>query len=131
MATRPSGQLHDGFVPGRHLIDAYGAGGFRFAEMSHKGSILALPSGVRAWPVALGDAWRGEQFQPVLDERANIELLLIGCGPDIRPLPEALRWRLKEAGIGIELMATGPAARTYNILVAEGRKIAAALVAVE
>jgi uncharacterized protein len=131
MATRPPGQLHDGFVPGRHLIDAYGAGGFRFAEMSHKGSILALPSGVRAWAVALGDAWRGEQFQPVLDERANIELLLIGCGPDIRPLPEALRWRLKEAGIGIELMATGPAARTYNILVAEGRKIAAALVAVE
>jgi uncharacterized protein len=129
VAERAKGQLHDGFVPGRHLIDAYGAGGFRFADMSHKGSILLLPSGVRAWTVALGEAWRSEQFQPVMDEHAGIELLLVGCGPDIRPLPEALRLRLRELGIGVELMATGPAARTYNILMAEGRKIAAALVA--
>ncbi len=131
MSSRAPGQIHDGFLPGRHLIDAYGAGGFRFADMSHKGSILLLPSGVRAWAVAPGAAWRSEQFQPVLDERADIELLLVGCGPDIRPLPETLRCRLKEAGIRIELMATGPAARTYNILMAEGRKVAAALVAVE
>lgn len=126
-----AGQIHDGFVPGRHLIDAYGAGGFRFADMSHKGSILMLPSGVKAWPVIDRQAWSAAQFADVFAEAAVIELLLIGTGVDLRPLPEALRWRFRELKIAIEPMATPPAARTYNILVGEGRKVAAALIAVD
>jgi preprotein translocase subunit SecF len=125
------GQRYDGFVPGRHLIDAYGAGGFRFGEMSHKGSILMLPSGVKAWGVIDKQPWSGNQFADVFAEAANIELLLIGTGVDLRPLPEALRWRFKELNVSLELMTTAPAARTYNILVAEGRKIAAALISVD
>jgi uncharacterized protein len=125
------GQLHDGFLPGRHLIDAYGAGGFRFGDMSHKGSILMLPSGVRAWAARDGEPWAGAQFADVMAEHEQIELLLLGTGVNLRPLPEALRWRLKEVRIAIEPMPTPPAARTYNILVAEGRKVAAALIAVE
>ena len=125
------GRRYEGFVPGRHLIDAYGGGGFRFADMSHKGSLLFLPSGVKAWPAVDRQPWAGDMFADVFAEHGEIELLLIGTGVELRPLPEALRWRFRELRIAIEPMATPPAARTYNILVQEGRKVAAALIAVD
>lgn len=124
------GRIYDGFVPGRHLIDSYRAGGFRFAEMSHRGSILALPSGIIAWAVTTPDQLSEEAFAPVLAEADTIDLLLVGMGLDPAPLPDAVRWRLKDARIGIDVMQTGAAARTYNILVGENRKVAAALIAV-
>lgn len=124
------GRLHDGFVPGRFGIDSYGNGGFRFADMSHRGSILMLPSGIKAWDVTAPGAIDLASLRPVLDECERIELLLVGTGIDIAPFPEALRRRLKEAGIGLDAMQTGAAARTYNILLGENRKVAAALIAV-
>ena len=123
-------RLHDGFVPGRHGIDAYGDGGFRFADMSHRGSILVLPSGIKAWEASEPGAIDARSLTPVLAERERIELLLIGTGAEIAPVREALRARLKQAGIGLDVMQTGAAARTYNILLAENRKVAAALIAV-
>ncbi|MCJ2083359.1 Mth938-like domain-containing protein [Methylobacterium sp. J-090] len=125
-----AGSLHDGYVPGRHIIDAYGNGGFRFAEMSHRGSILVLPSGVRAWDPTEAKAIDRNALRPVAAEGAGIDLLLIGTGLDIAPFPDSLRRWLKEAGIGLDVMQTGAAARTYNILMAENRKVAAALIAV-
>jgi len=122
--------LPDGFVPGRHLIDAYGNGGFRFAEMSHRGSILVLPSGIRAWAPTEPKAIDRTVLRPVVAEGRAVELLLIGTGLDIAPFPDGLRRWLKEAGIGLDVMQTGAAARTYNILMAENRKVAAALIAV-
>ncbi|GJE71157.1 Mth938-like domain-containing protein [Methylorubrum podarium] len=127
---RVPGQIHDGFLPGRHGIDAYGNGGFRFGQMSHRGSILLLPSGIRAWDVSAPSAIDGPSLAPVIAEAEGIELLLIGTGADIVFLPDALRQRLKAAGIGVDAMQTGAAARTYNILMAENRKVAAALIAV-
>ena len=123
-------RAYDGFVPGRHLIDSYGGGGFRFAEMSHRCSILALPSGILAWPVSGPAGLSADAFAPVVAEADAIDLLLIGMGRDPAALPEAVRWRLKEARIGVDAMQTGAAARTYNILVGENRKVAAALIAV-
>ncbi len=124
------GRIYDGFVPGRHLIDAYGNGGFRFADMSHRGSIMALPSGITAWAVTDARSLTAEHFALVLAARGEVELLLLGTGRDIVPLAEALRWPLREAKIGLDVMQTGAAARTYNILAAENRKVAAALIAV-
>ncbi|MET7247311.1 MTH938/NDUFAF3 family protein [Methylobacterium sp. EM32] len=121
---------HDGFVPGRYPIDAYGAGGFRFAEMSHRGSILALPSGVRAWEVTEPAGITPASLRPLVEEAGGIDLLLLGTGADIVFVPDTLRRFLKEAGIGLDVMQTGAAARTYNILMAENRKVAAALIAV-
>lgn len=126
----PDGRLHDGFVPGRHLIDAYGDGGFRFAEMSHRGSVLVMPSGIRAWEIAEPAAIDRNALRPVLAQAGAVELLLVGTGLDIVPLPESLRRWLKEGGVGLDVMQTGAAARTYNILMAENRKVAAALIAV-
>lgn len=125
-----AGRLHDGFVPGRYPIDAYGNGGFRFAEMSHRGSILALPSGVRAWPITSIAELTDEALDPIFAESDALELLLFGTGLDIAALPSAFRERFREARIGLDVMQTGAAARTYNILLAENRKVGAALIAV-
>jgi uncharacterized protein len=125
------GRKYEGFVPGRYPIDAYGNGGFRFAEMSHRGSILILPSGVAAWPVAAAGEVTTASLAPVFQEADALELLLLGTGLDVVPMSETLRWRFREAGIRLDVMQTGAAARTYNILLAENRKVGAALIAVE
>jgi uncharacterized protein len=127
----PPGRRYDGFVPGRHLIDAYGAGGFRFADMSHRGSILVLPSGIKAWAPTSGRDLTLDDFAPVFAESAAIELLLIGTGLEVVPASEELRWRFRESGVRLDVMQTGAAARTYNVLLAENRRVAAALIAVD
>ncbi len=120
-----------GFLPGAHPIDGYGAGGFRFAGMSHLGSVLALPGGVYGWPATTPQDITAESLAQVFDAPAgSIELLLVGTGLDLVPLPEPLRRKLKAAGIVAEPMATGAAARTYNILLGENRRVGAALLAV-
>jgi uncharacterized protein len=119
-----------GYLPGRFPIDAYGNGGFRFAEMSHRGSILVLPAGIRAWDCADPRRIDRTALRPVQAEAGAIELLLVGTGADIVPLAPDLRVWLKDMGIGLDVMQTGAAARTYNILAGENRKVAAALIAV-
>lgn len=125
-----AGRLYDGFLPGQFLFDAYGNGGFRFADMSHRGSLLALPSGMRAWPVSSVAELTDEVLDPIFAEGDALELLLFGTGADIAAIPAAFRTRFREAGIGLDVMQTGAAARTYNILLAENRKVGAALIAV-
>lgn len=124
-------RLYDGFFPGRSAIDSYGNGGFRFADMSHRGSILALPGGIHAWSAVTPADFTEEAFAAVFADPGPIETLLIGTGRDIAGLPQALRWRFRDRRIGIDLMQTGAAARTYNILLAENRAVAAALLAVD
>ena len=116
--------------PGRAPIDAYGNGGFRFADISHRGSILCLPSGIYGWQPADPSRLAAADFERVLAEAGKIEILLVGSGPDLRPLPAGLRAALKEAGVAADPMSTGAAVRTYNVLLAEDRAVAAALVAV-
>jgi uncharacterized protein len=125
------GRVYEGFVPGRHPIDAYGNGGFRFADMSHRGSILALPSGIRSWPPQAAQGLSEADFSSVLAGSDSIEILLVGTGLEVVPLSEALRRRFREARIRLDVMQTGAAARTYNVLVAENRRVAAALIAVD
>jgi uncharacterized protein len=124
------GQIYQGFVPGRHEIDSYGNGGFRFADMSHRGSILALPSGVHVWEAVTAKDFSIAAFGKVMAEAEAIDTLLIGTGPDIVFLDESLRAWLKTGGMAVDAMSTGSAARIYNIMVGEGRRVAAALLAV-
>ncbi|MCB1506835.1 MAG: hypothetical protein KDJ47_17855 [Hyphomicrobiaceae bacterium] len=120
-----------GSYPYQVPIDAYGNGGFRFADMSHRGSLLCLPSGVRAWSASEASLLRPEDLAVVLAEAARIDVLLLGTGREhVMPQP-ALRQAFAAAGIGLEPMTTGSAARTYNILLGERRKVGAALIAVE
>ena len=120
-----------GYVPGRHKIDDYGGGGFRFADMSHKGSILATASGVRAMDITQSQQIDAAVLDLALaDPTGRPDLLIVGTGDDLSPLPAPLRAKLRTAGVACETMATGPAVRTYNLLVDEYRRVAALLIAV-
>jgi uncharacterized protein len=119
------------YLPGLHPIDAYGRGGFRFAGLSHRGSLLCLPSGMSAWPIASAREIGEAALEPVFVEAAFIDLFIIGAGSEPWPLPEPLRRRFRGLPLNHEVMTTGAAVRTYNVLLAEGRRIAAALIAVE
>lgn len=117
--------------PGRAAIEGYGAGGFRFAGMSHRGSILALPSGLWAWPPTNAAEIDEASLARVIRERGEIDLLFIGTGRDPVALPKTPVARLRELGLRYELLPTGAAASTYNVLLAEGRRVAAALIATD
>ncbi|CDM57547.1 MULTISPECIES: Mth938-like domain-containing protein [Rhizobium] len=123
-------EIREAHFPGRAPIDTYGNGGFRFADMSHRGSILCLPSGIYGWDMDMSKPLAVENFQKVLDEAAEIEVLLIGTGNDMRPIPADLKAALKAAGISSDPMNTGAAVRTFNIMLMESRAVAAALIAV-
>lgn len=125
-----SGQRYKGFLPGQHPIEGYGPGGFVFAGMSHRGSILALPSGIHAWPVAQPRDLTPDMLQKVLEEApGTIEVLIVGTGTELVPLPAEVRAVLRDAGIRADPMATRHAISTYNIMMGEKRLAAAALIA--
>jgi uncharacterized protein len=117
--------------PGRAPIDAYGNGGFRFAGMSHRGSIVALPSGIEAWSMGSVAEIDATALARIIAEASSIDILLIGTGREMVPLPPVARKALEEAGLFPEPMATGAAVRTFNVLLAEERAVAAALIAVD
>jgi uncharacterized protein len=117
-------------LPRQAPIEAYGNGGFRFAGMSHRGSLVCLPSGIWAWPVTAPHEIAETNLVPLFAEAGAIELFVLGSGPEFVPLPETLRWRFRDYRIGVEVMATGAAVRTYNILIGEHRRIGAGLIAV-
>ncbi|MFG1344667.1 Mth938-like domain-containing protein [Xanthobacter autotrophicus DSM 431] len=117
-------------MPRRVAIDGYGDTFFHFAGMSHAGSILALPSGIRPWsPTRMAEV-DAEALAPILAEAQAFELLFLGTGKDPAHLKEPLKQLLRAAGLRFELMPTPQAAATYNVLLAEGRLIGAALIAV-
>lgn len=115
--------------PGRAPIDAYGNGGFRFADMSHIGSILCLPSGVYGWQPQI--TLQFSDFEKLIADASTFDVLLVGMGLEIKPIPKALREALKQCNVVAEPMSTGAAVRTYNVLLAEERRVAAALLAVD
>ncbi len=121
--------LDDPHLPQPAAIDAYGKGGFRFADMSHRGSILCLPTGIWAWPVTKPDEITEESLARVFG--SGVELFMLGTGKQPWFMPESLRWRFRDARIGLEVTPTGAAVRTYNILFGERRKVGAALIAVD
>lgn len=120
--------------PFETAVTAYGNGGFRFGEMSHKGSILCLPGGVFAWDVASDAAAAHtltvEDFAFALAQLTAPGVLLLGTGAGQIFPSGAITKAFAQAGIGLEAMSTGAAARTYNVLLAEKRCVAAALIAV-
>jgi uncharacterized protein len=117
------------FLPGRHQIEGFGKGGFRFGGMSHNGSMLILPSGTRAIAVAsIADVVVAD-LEMIVAEKSEIDFLLIGVGATIASLPVALRDHLQSENINFDVMDTRAAARTYNVVLAEDRRVAALLIA--
>jgi uncharacterized protein len=123
-------EMREAHFPGRAPIEAYGNGGFRFAGMSHRGSILCLPDGIHAWNVESAAGITLASFAPVLAQAGQIEILLCGMGPEIVPIRPEWRQALRDHAIQADAMTTGAAVRTFNVLLSEGRAVAAALIAV-
>ena len=117
-------------LPRSAPIEAYGNGGFAFAEMSHRGSLLCLPDAIWAWPVSRPDEINEVTLQRVIANATGIDTLIIGTGTEVWILPSWLRDRLRKVSVVIDAMQTGPAIRTYNIMIGERRRVAAALIAV-
>lgn len=120
-----------GYYPHQAIIDAYGDGGFRFADMSHRGSLFCLPTGMHAWKVATPGELSLEGLQPILDLAEQLDVVFLGLGEDIAPLIPTIRQAFKDKGIIVEAVSTGSAISAYNMLFAEQRAVAAALIAVE
>jgi uncharacterized protein len=123
--------VEDRHLPRQALIDAYGAGGFRFADMSHRGSLLCLPDGIWAWPVAAPDGLTEETLAPVLARATELDFFILGTGSGPWIAPETLRARFREAQISLDTMTTGAAVRTYNVMLMENRRAGAGLIAVD
>jgi uncharacterized protein len=118
-------------LPRQALIEAHGGGGFRFAGMSHRGSLLCLPDGIWAWPVAAPAALTEETLSHVFARAGAMDFFIIGTGDAPWIVPVALRARFREAGLSVDAMLTGPAVRTYNVMLMESRRVGAGLIAIE
>lgn len=122
--------IREAHFPGRAPLDAYGNGGFRFADMSHRGSILCAPSGIYGWAPTSAAELIPEAFARVIAERGEIDFLLLGVGTMPMPLDDAATKALRSAGVRFDTMTTGAAVRTFNVMIAEERRVAAGLIAV-
>lgn len=109
---------------GAQLVRSYGPQGFRIGQDSHEGHVLVLPTMTLAWSGAL----TMEALGPVLNAEPLTEILIIGTGKRHEMISPELRRALKEHGVGFDTMDTGAACRTFNILLGEGRRVAAALI---
>lgn len=112
----------------RLLVDGYGTGGFTVGGLRHDGPIIVWPGGVVPWRPGADGRLDPADFDAVIAIRPAVDVLLVGCGAQGRLLPSAVRQHLKAAGIGVDAMPTGSACRTYNVLVTEMRRVAAALI---
>jgi uncharacterized protein len=117
-------------LPRSAPIEAYGKGGFAFADMSHRGSLLCLPDAIWAWPISKAEDIDKIALARVFAAAATIDTLIVGTGTDVWLPPPALREALRAVRVVLDAMQTGPAVRTYNIMIGERRRVAAALIAV-
>jgi uncharacterized protein len=108
---------------GARPIDGYGPGFFRIGGEVLQGPVLVTPVSSGGW----GGYDDREALLALADE---IDVLFIGTGAETAHIPADFRETLEAAGLGVEAMATPPAARTFNILLSEGRRVAAALLPV-
>jgi len=115
---------------GKQIVQSYGDGRFTISGQTYEGSVLVFADRVVPWPVGSFEEITPDSLQPVTAAEADIGVLLLGCGQRMQLVTKALRDPVREAGVVIEPMDTGAAARTFNVLLMEERRVAAALLAV-
>jgi uncharacterized protein len=117
-------------LPRSAPIDAYGKGGFAFAGMSHRGSLMCLPDAVWAWDVTAPEQIDRYSLQRIFAAANSIDTLIVGSGTEVWVPPSDLRSALRSVHVVLDAMQTGPAIRVYNVMIGERRRVAAALIAV-
>ena len=111
-------------------LTAYGDGGFRFADGRREGSVLLVGGAIHPWAVDRLESATPEDFDALFAADPVPDFVLLGAGPQNAPPPEAVRQRFRAAGVGLEVMDTGAACRVFATMASEGRRFAAALIAV-
>jgi len=114
----------------RQLIQRYGSGGFRVSGVAFTGSVIVMPTETQNWALTSLENATFDDFKPLLALAGKLDVCLLGCGATMMPLPKEIRTALKEKGLAVDPMDTGAACRTYNVLLGEGRAVAAALIAI-
>lgn len=122
--------MDDRHLPRQAPIDAHGGGGFRFGGLSHRGSLLCLPDGIWAWPLSAPQDLTDALLAPVFARLGDLDFFILGTGALPWTVPEPLRLRFRDAHVSLDAMATGPAVRTYNVMLREGRRLGAGLIAI-
>lgn len=115
----------------RQTVQSYGIGRFKVSQIEYESSIIVLPLRTLSWGVKALNDINFQNLAPVLEDNPPIDILLIGCGKSMQLLPRDFSDRWRQNSIAVDAMDTGAACRTYNILSAEGRRVAAALVALD
>ncbi len=115
--------------PGQQLVNSYGDGGFRISGVRYEGSVLLFPDQTQPWPITSIENLTEDSLEAVMAAEPAVEILLVGCGANMAFIEEEIRRPLREKGITIDSMDSGAAVRTYNVLLLEGRRVAAALIA--
>ncbi len=116
-------QLREVPFGGLKPVEGYGPGFFRIGGEVVQGSVIACGDRVEPWGGF-------EDMERLLALADGIDVLFVGTGADIAPLPADFRRALEDAGVGVEMMASATACRSYNVLLSEGRRVAAALLPV-
>lgn len=111
-------------------IERYGAGGFRIQGATHEGAVLLTERVLEPWNATDLTAAGADDVAAIIAARDDFDFILIGSGPRMVLMGKAAREALKAAGIRFDVMDTGAACRTFNVLAAEGRRVAAALLPV-
>lgn len=119
-------KMHITHTAGHYLVTGYGPSWVEINQARHESSLILTPTLITPWAAISIEALAAEHFSPIVELAP--EVLLLGTGNRQRFPPTALLRPLIEAGIGFEVMDTAAACRTYNILMADGRKVAAALI---
>src|ERR1700752_3583167 len=114
-------------LPRSAPIEAYGKGGFAFADMSHRGSLLCLPDGIWAWPIARIEDLTEDALSMVFARVGALDFFILGTGSVQWNVPPSLRARFRDARISLDAMTTGPAVRPYNVTLMESPRVCAGL----
>ena len=113
---------------GQQVIQSYAAGVFRISGVTYEEAVFVFPDKTLIWDAPSSfSSLSVKNFQPLIEQADEIDVVLLGTGSKMEFLPPALRQALKEVGLVIDIMDTGAACRTYNVLMAEGRRVTAAL----
>jgi uncharacterized protein len=115
---------------GKKVIESYGGGGFKISGTKYDFNVIVLPDSLYKFEVADIENAQNHTLSPIIENAEEIEVLLVGCGDSVKFFPEEIEKMLKEKRINVEYMNTGAAARTYNVLLTEERKVAVVLIAV-
>lgn len=110
------------------VIRTYGLGHFLISGRDWREPVLVTPTGTTAWPVVRAEQLSADNVAPARAGATPAELLIVGCGARAVFIPPPVRAALKDAGLALEVVDTGSACRIYNVLLAEGRRVAAAMI---